>query len=392
MELWFQLPLASFVDTLQLRGLDDTVFGICSYNFDIHNVDGSDSAFQQEEKEIVVRKGEESDYFIDYIPLSLYPGRFAYTLNINAKDGPMQAGGIIDIPPIVESLTSSDVVIGRWGFDNVVFHGMDFLPAVGAEFHEDETLFSYIELYGLVPDSLTYHVTYRISGDDGRALMEHERDVHKYDYVQVDTHSFILVPLTGGRYEYALTVSDPSSQGSVTRKSWFSVKTREDIAGGEFYEEIKYVASDGEYDRYKRMNEDQRKMFLKEFWSRQSYVQFEKRMNYADAKFSVGTLLGRDSERGRLYIKLGPPDEIETMSVEYWARPFEVWRYYGRNDYLFCDIRNDHNPRLIKILKPGELTKLLATGFRDGTREEDWLSDVAPGTYDWQEGVESAVE
>ncbi|UCD19807.1 MAG: hypothetical protein JSU64_01325, partial [candidate division WOR-3 bacterium] len=63
-----------------------------------------------------------------------------------------------------------------------------------------------------------------------------------------------------------------------------------------------------------------------------------------------------------------------------------------RNDYLFCDIRNDHNPRLIKILKPGDLTKLLATGFRDGTRKEDWLSDVAPGTYDWQDGLESAVE
>ncbi|UCD20206.1 MAG: GWxTD domain-containing protein, partial [candidate division WOR-3 bacterium] len=317
MELWFQLPLASLVDTLQLRGLEDTVFGICSYVFDIRNVDGSDSAFQQVEKEIVVRKGEESNYFIDYIPLSLYPGRFAYILNINARDAPMQVGGIVDIPPVMESLTGSDVVIGRWGFDDVVFHGMDFMPAVGAEFLENEILFSYIELYGLVPDSLTYHVTYRISGDDGRALLERGRDVLKYDYVQVDTHSVILVPLTDGRYEYALTVSDPSSQGSVTRKSWFSVKTREDPAGGEFYDEIKYVASDEEYGRYKRMNEDQRKIFLKEFWSRQSYVQFEKRMNYADAKFSVGALLGRDSERGRLYIKLGLPDEIETMSVEY---------------------------------------------------------------------------
>jgi hypothetical protein len=101
--------------------------------------------------------------------------------------------------------------------------------------------------------------------------------------------------------------------------------------------------------------------------------------------FSVGSLLGRDSERGRLYIMLGPPDEIETMSIENWARPFDVWHYYGRNDFLFSDVRNDHNPRLIKVLRPGELTDLLNTGMREGSRDEEWLSDIAPGTYDWYE-------
>jgi hypothetical protein len=72
----------------------------------------------------------------------------------------------------------------------------------------------------------------------------------------------------------------------------------------------------------------------------------------------------------------GPPDEIETVSVENWARPFEVWYYYGRND---------HNSRLVKILEPGELTDILNTGMREGSWDEEGLSDIAPGTYDWHE-------
>jgi hypothetical protein len=72
----------------------------------------------------------------------------------------------------------------------------------------------------------------------------------------------------------------------------------------------------------------------------------------------------------------GPPDEIETMSVENWVRPFEVWYYYGRNDY---------NSRLDKILKPEELTDILNTRMREGICDEEWLSDIALGTYDWHE-------
>jgi GWxTD domain-containing protein len=363
-----------------------------SYDFDIHNVYGSDSAFQQGEKNVIATVGEEEDNIVDYIPLSLYPGRFKYTLNVAARGVLVQAGGVIDIPPVEEWLMGSDVVIGRLGFGNFVFHGLGFLPAMPADFGEHEHLFSYVELYGLVPDSLDYHAAYRVCDDKGGIVLEQTKSVLKHDYMQVDTHSLVLSPLVEGAYEYVLTVLDPSSQSSVTRKSWFSVRVSDDISGQEFYEEIKYLVSEDEYRRYQRLNETQRKIFLKEFWSRHDYFQLEKRMIEADAKFSAGVLLGRDSERGRLYIRIGPPDEIEIMSVENWARPFEVWHYYGKNDFIFSDIKNDHNPKLIKVLKPGEMTKLMATGFRDGTREEEWLSDIAPGTYNWQEDVEGVVE
>jgi hypothetical protein len=42
------------------------------------------------------------------------------------------------------------------------------------------------------------------------------------------------------------------------------------------------------------------------------------------------------------------------------------------------------------VLKPGEIERIVQVGFRDGTREEDWLSDIAPGTHDWHKDLESA--
>jgi len=393
-ELWYQLPLACLVDTQHLQSPEDTVYDFYSYDFHIQNVDGSDSAFLQGKKDVVLAIGEEGNCTVDCIPLALYPGRFRYTLNVTARGAPIHAGGVIEIPPVNEFMSCSDLVIGRLGFGGFVFHGVPFLPALAADFYEYESLFSYLELYGLLPDSLNYQATYCISDDKGGMLLEQTKNVLKYDHVQVDTHSIDLSPLIAGKYEYVVTVRDPSSQSSVTRSSWFSMtaRSRDDIAEQEFYGEIKYLVTKDEYGRFQRLNETQRKIYLKEFWSRYDYRQFEKRIIDADAKFSAGTLPGRDSERGRLYIMLGPPDDLETVPIANWGRPFEVWYYYGKNDYLFCDTRNDQNPRLVKILKPGELTKILATGFRNGTREEDWLSDVAPGTYDWHEDVEGVVE
>ena len=145
---------------------------------------------------------------------------------------------------------------------------------------------------------------------------------------------------------------------------------------------ILYIVTSNEYKKFLELNDYEKEVYLEEFWSKTDYWKFERRLLETDANFSTGVLKGRDSERGRFYIKNGPPDDIEIVPMAGWARPFEVWYYYSEGyDVLFSDTKDDGNPRLVKIFKSGEFTEILEKGFQEGEVGEDWFFDIAPGAY-----------
>ncbi|MCL4796650.1 MAG: GWxTD domain-containing protein [Bryobacteraceae bacterium] len=51
-----------------------------------------------------------------------------------------------------------------------------------------------------------------------------------------------------------------------------------------------------------------------------------RRIELANEKFSKAGVSGAETDRGRLYIRLGPPDEIESRPGP--PDPFEIWRYH----------------------------------------------------------------
>jgi GWxTD domain-containing protein len=76
-----------------------------------------------------------------------------------------------------------------------------------------------------------------------------------------------------------------------------------------------------------------------------------KRFRYANMNFAAGMSEGWRTDRGRIYILEGPPDEIESYSMEIDRNPTEVWFYFdngrryvfvdetGFGDYILVDIR-----------------------------------------------------
>ena len=385
-EFWYQLPIAAFVDSPDIDARIDSVTAAYSYFFRIWEDEGVDSAIVEGSKSLGIYQDDWQDLIIDYLPLYLYSGRFKYDFRVQMNQTSFSDTGTIEIPQETVSLACSDLVLGRKGFARILFRGVDILPALNTDFSPDDHLCSFLELYGLVPDSLYYRVDYRINDHTGSVLHHETRELLKHDYTQVDTHAIDLSAFVTGTYEYSIEVLDPTAGSRVGRTELFSViASRAGAAEGEFYRAIRYLVNSNEYKKFRGLSDTQQDIYLKDFWKHHDYRQFERRIREADNRFSAGKLSGRDSDRGRLYIMLGPPDEIEVRSIENWARPFEIWYYYGRNDFLFSDIRNDNNPRLIKVLKPGELTNILTTGMREGSRAEEWLSDIAPGTYDWYE-------
>ena len=66
--------------------------------------------------------------------------------------------------------------------------------------------------------------------------------------------------------------------------------------------------------------------------------EYYKRVNYANENFSNMGMEGWRTDRGRILIKFGFPDDIERHPFEAGTYPYEIWRYYDlRKVFLFID-------------------------------------------------------
>ena len=385
-EVWYQIPISQIFSPQELKSTaKDTIFIKYSYRFDIYDENKKDSSYIEGIKGTYITPKQQKDYFIDYLPVSLYPGVFSYRLEIRSGAEKSFYESKIAIPSDTILFYCSDLVLGKRNNKDFIFHKLAFTPSIISDFVDQDTLFSYLEIYGLTPDSLFYNVKYQINTTDN-IFYERSKKRLKYADIQIDTFSVGLHDLVDGNYTFLVEVYDSALNSSISCKKAFSVKSLfDDIARMKFYSDIQYLVSDYEYNNFCHLNGYQKKIYLKKFWSKNNYWEVEKRLLEADEKFSLRLLKGRDSERGKLYIKNGPPDDIEVIAMAGWARPFEVWHYFSKGyDVLFCDIKDDGNPRLIKTFKTGELIEILQYEVYKG-EQEDWHFEIGPGTYDKRE-------
>jgi len=115
-------------------------------------------------------------------------------------------------------------------------------------------------------------------------------------------------------------------------------------------EDVAYIITDDERTAFNRLgNDEERERFVEQFWRRRDPTpdteeneykeEHYRRIAYANEHFASG-IPGWKTDRGRMYIRLGPPDEIEPHpSGGSYQRtpqegggttstfPFERWRY-----------------------------------------------------------------
>jgi GWxTD domain-containing protein len=115
-------------------------------------------------------------------------------------------------------------------------------------------------------------------------------------------------------------------------------------------EEVPYIITDEERGAFRKLStDDEREQFIEQFWERRNpnpgspenefKEEYYRRIAYANERFASG-IPGWKTDRGRIYIMYGPPDEIEAHPSggsyirpmeegggETSTFPFEQWRY-----------------------------------------------------------------
>jgi GWxTD domain-containing protein len=106
-------------------------------------------------------------------------------------------------------------------------------------------------------------------------------------------------------------------------------------------EEVVYIISEAEHAAFLRLpTDDERKMFIEQFWLRrdptpgtrvnEALEEHYKRIGQAMQRFtSPNGQSGWRTDRGRVWIQYGPPDELEAHASggPRSAFPYEAWRY-----------------------------------------------------------------
>jgi len=126
----------------------------------------------------------------------------------------------------------------------------------------------------------------------------------------------------------------------------------------EFLSSVRYIISGQEKKAFLALPPSERSRFIDEFWKERDLdpsteineykTEYLKRIAEAKHLFSEGGTSGWLTDRGRIYILLGPPEQRETYprGYSFYSQPSEVW-HYGFYELYFVDSRWNGNFELV---------------------------------------------
>jgi GWxTD domain-containing protein len=200
----------------------------------------------------------------------------------------------------------------------------------------------------------------------------------------VDSLNTLFASTAKKFFVYRPGTSADTTQNYVSSEfttSEYSVMTQEDV--DREYAYTLYLRTDPERKQYEALTDVASKQkFLFEFWKRHHgddlspgnkfKAEYIKRIESADNAYTSGLKKGRLSDRGRVAITYGTPDEIERFPSSSESSPYEIWHYtniQGGVLFVFVD-RNSF----------GDYTLVHST-HRDELHDENWFQQTASKTH-----------
>jgi GWxTD domain-containing protein len=129
--------------------------------------------------------------------------------------------------------------------------------------------------------------------------------------------------------------------------------------GDRCLDQLVLFLSEQESDIYERLDDDSRARFYDEFWSisPNERTGFESRCS-SSSIFSFLGEEGWETDRGRIYVKYGIPDDREAVPLTSNQVPYEIWSYYagGGDQFVFVDSDGSGNFMQVYSTIEGEIS------------------------------------
>lgn len=233
----------------------------------------------------------------------------------------------------------------------------------------------YCEIYNLQPLSAsgkkgTFRIDYTVLDSSSKVVLEVPgENREKPGVTVVEVGAMNVAGLKPGKYRLMLKVYDLDSQTETFQEGTFEklplvlVKSSPVAVGlgaELYYEQIQYLTTPDTIKFLKGLSSEGRKHFLEDFWKRHDLNAFVANMEYVDEHFSSGFKKGHQTERGRVFLKYGKPDEIVPHPADEQYPPHEIWYYYGQGGktFVFSDLKGYGKFELVYSNVPGGAQQL----------------------------------
>lgn len=175
--------------------------------------------------------------------------------------------------------------------------------------------------------------------------------------------SFPLRELTGGKYNvYLEIIRKDGKKWASTTLPFTLIPTANSLYKNRFDDLIsvlRLIAQPSEIESLEKAEQPRSDTLWESFWRRKDPIptteqnefldEFEQRLKFVSINFSTPIRAGWETDRGRIYIQYGEPDEIDRHPFDINARPYEIWYYYSLGlTFLFVDTYGDGDYRLIE--------------------------------------------
>ncbi len=309
--------------------------------------------------------------------MALIPGKYKMLVRVvdaNDTSRTDQLRGTLDIPRYTpDKLQVSDVelcteISSAQGNEHGIFYKntYDVVPnPTGIYGVGMPIVYYYAEVYNIpmTPGDTTFSVSYEVIDSYGQVHKSFTRVRRKFGTSSVEVGTVNASDLKTGTYTFVFTVLDSSAGMVATAKKRFFVYNPNlgapvgpatNLSGApvlssvfatmgekqldEEFKETRYISTPTERKQYDDLKTvEAKRQFLYDFWKRRNTnsvsnnneyrTEYMQRVDYANEHFRSGSISGWRTDRGRVYILYGKPDQIDRHPNEMDSKPYEIWYY-----------------------------------------------------------------
>ncbi|MFH0931130.1 MAG: GWxTD domain-containing protein [Candidatus Zixiibacteriota bacterium] len=324
-----------------------------------------------QEEEYVVEGYQEtqssSSFLINQVDLSVPAGEYKLSLKLidhNSKQV-LKSEQQINLPsqksnePVFSGVELARSVEENQDSPKFTKRGKKVIPSVSNIFGDPEDfLWVYFELYNLKATGPEDHlIIYELEASNKSIVLKDTSQISSLPIIdQKSLYDFKKIKISEIKDgTYTLRLKLLNKEGRVRAKTqkelnieWsllYQVKNNYPQA----VELLRYVASDKELKELKEAKEEDRTKKWIDFWKSKDLTpdtpenelmeEYYKRVKYANEHFGIYDKEGYKTDMGMVYIKFGPPDEMDRHPFELSTRPYLVWYYYRlHRKFLFIDV------------------------------------------------------
>ncbi len=320
-----------------------------------------------------------------------------YAAKIHVSDLNAEIAGDAEIPVDVRSFAENKLSLSDVQFarniqkakiqNKFVKNGIEVIPNPSRAFGiESPFIYFYGEIYHIPQTNEKYHPltkTYYLVDYRGDTVKTSTKKIAPRGSSIVWAGKINILDIISGRYDLYFVISDSSKNMSVEQKAdlWinnpykmltFKQYRQEDI--DEFKAQIYYIVDESERDFFDKLETPAQINYINNFWKNLDpdfRTEHLKRFYIAQERFGSPTIPGWKTDRGRVYIMYGPPDDVDRYPASLSTRAYEIWYYehmkgQAQVQFVFVDLGIQGNYQLVHCdLKSSDRFEIYNPNWRE---------------------------